>query len=268
MLRQVAGGTVAALCLVLVSVGPASAGGDIDFDPNQNDIELGPSDPGDPDTWNSGYDGYEETPDTGTSDTSDTNVEDDDPCLGDAELINPGTCGWFSGPTPEGEEGPGPVWVDPGELAQSVLDELPLPAPEVRMAPAGTGGAPSLVNLPTWLWVDGGWESLSKSATAGQTTVAVTVEPVRVDWGMGEGSVSCSGPGTPWTGGNEEHSPSGCDYTYVATGDYDTSATIQFQADWTCTGFCLADSGTLGVVAGPSTSTPVEVSERQSVVIE
>lgn len=276
---------VIALCLAATAAAVADEGSPApDYD-KDGTVELGPIDPGTPDQWDPGDDDSDTDydPDTGSTDDGGDDDSDDVPCMG-AGPGGPGApgdpggpvgdngpgggCGFIDpGDDPEGN-GPTPIMVDPGELAQRTLETLPLPAPEVHMAPAGMGGAPSLVNLPTWLWIDGGWGPLSKSATAGQTTVTVMVESVRVDYDMGAGSTSCGGPGTAWRGGNRVHSPSGCDFTYSSAGEYDTSAVIQFQADWTCSGFCLANEGTLGVVAGPASSSSVQVSERQSVVVD
>lgn len=55
--------------------------------------------------------------------------------------------------------------VDPEALARQVLTQLPLPRPSAKTSPPA--GRDQLVNLPTWLWVAGGWEPQSASASLG-----------------------------------------------------------------------------------------------------
>src|SRR5699024_7893677 len=121
----------------------------------------------------------------------------------------------------------------------------------------------------TWLWMPATqWTSLSKSVTAGSTTVQVTATPQRAVWDMGPGSTTCGSARHVWKVG---HMPDGsktdCSYTYSRVSDFepgkkfDISATITYHVEWTCSGDCLADQGSLGDVDGlPGTST-IGVSE-------
>lgn len=119
-------------------------------------------------------------------------------------------------------------------------DQIAVPAPHVHTAPAGR----TFVRLETGLWVDqADYVTRSITVTVPDQSVTATATPQSVTWNMGEGSVTCTGPGTP--GGTA------CAYTYERSsasrpgGKYRISATITWALGWTCTGNCDQAAGQL-----------------------
>lgn len=170
-------------------------------------------------------------------------------------------------------EGGAPPPVDPAVLAERALNTMQLATPDIHLAPQPP--LMTYVGLATWLWTDPGhWADITASASAGATTVAVVATPVRIDWDMTEGTTSCTSAGRVWETGMSEAEETDCSYTFTTTSDgqvddkYPVSAAITYQVDWTCSGTCLTDSGTLGEVDGASDSAAIRVGERQSVVTE
>jgi hypothetical protein len=89
--------------------------------------------------------------------------------------------------------------VDPHELALQAERSLQLPAPEMHFNPSRT----SVVNLSTWLWIDGSmWHPYSVTASVGSVSATAVATPVSVTWTTGDGGVvTCDGPGVPFDGG-------------------------------------------------------------------
>ena len=182
--------------------------------------------------------------------------------------IRPGTTGTQSMVFIRGGSAP-----DPAVLARKALGELRLVVPDVHLAPSPP--ARTYVGLKTWLWVPAGqWSPLSKSVTAGATTVRVVAVPRRVVWDMGPGSTTCHSVGRVWRVGQmPAGSATDCSYTYATVSNFQrskkftVSATITYQVDWTCSGTCLAGEGTLGEVDGLPGTSAIAVGERQSVVV-
>jgi hypothetical protein len=162
---------------------------------------------------------------------------------------------------------------DPAVLARRALDQLRLTVPDIHMAPSPP--AKTYVGLATWLWMPAAqWSTLTKSVTAGETTVTVTAVPVRAVWNMGAGATTCHDAGRAWRAGQmSKSSTTDCDYTYQRVSDFQpdkrfaVTATIVFEASWTCAGDCLADEGALGEVDGLPGRSAIRVGERQSVNI-
>lgn len=186
-------------------------------------------------------------------------------------------CSTYDGPAVNGgwfyvADGDTPPSVDPGQLAAETLETMPMAIARPTLAPAEK----TWVNLETWLWTPNPatWEPISKSATAGATTVTVVAAPTRVYWSLGDGStMDCFDQGRPWTSGLGDLAETDCGYTYTATsaaepgGLFKVTAAVMYQADWTCSGACTQGSGTLGEVAGQGRVARIEVGERQSVVV-
>lgn len=163
-----------------------------------------------------------------------------------------------------------PALVDPGELAQQVLESMTLAVPDVHLAP--TPPDMTYVRLETWMWMSPDrFGTLTASATAGATSVTVVAKPVRAVWDMGDGGMqSCASPGKAWESWMSDAARTDCGYTYLTTskgGEFVVTATIIYQADWTCSGACLRASGTLGEVPSLAGSQGIRVGERQSVVV-
>jgi hypothetical protein len=164
--------------------------------------------------------------------------------------------------------GPRAPAADPAQLATEALERVPLPEPDITMAPASD--IPQLVNLATFLWLHSEqWQPVTASATAGGVTSTVTATPVRVVWDMGQGaSVVCDGPGLPYRPDlPDDRQPSDCHYTYrySSAGQpgqaFTVTATVEWETTWSVTG--APGGGSLGTVSR-SASIPVQVAELQS----
>jgi hypothetical protein len=164
-----------------------------------------------------------------------------------------------------------PVWVvtaqpvapvDPAAVGQQAVSKLSMPAPTVEMAPPA--GAPQLVGVATWLWIEqAAWQGLSATATAGTVTAIATATPSKVVWNMGDGTqVTCDGPGTPYDA-SDPSAKTDCSYTWTQAGPYQVTATVYWSVSWTAVG--AAGGGNLGLQAGPAVEVPVTVTESQAI---
>jgi len=152
-------------------------------------------------------------------------------------------------------------------LAQVALNRLAVPLPTVATWPA-TGGT-SLVNLPVWLHV-GNWSQLTASASAGGLTATITAEPVRADWDMDEGDVSCAVAGATYDASLPPDAQStGCSFTYRhssgtrSDGTYHATGTLVWHLRWTATN---GQGGDLGEISRTSAFT-LRVEESQALVV-
>jgi hypothetical protein len=162
------------------------------------------------------------------------------------------------------------VAVDPQVLAFQAEESLSLPRPVTHFSPVGQ----SVVNLPTWLWVDAGaWHAETVSVTAGTVSVTAVATPKSVSWSMGDGAVvTCAGPGVPYQTSRPALSQTtDCDYTYATTsagqpsadgnqddGAFTVTATIAWSVAWTATG---APGG--GALPGLNTSASTRLRVEQ-----
>lgn len=167
---------------------------------------------------------------------------------------------------------PEPQGVDAGALARQIRDRLALVTPQLHTSPEAPVKA--LVGLETWLWVPPGqWRTLTESASLGGTTVTVTARPLQTRWDLGEATKACGNPGRVWRKGLGQHAQTPCGYTYKHTsvhepGDkYKISAVLRYRITWTCEGDCSMPGGDLGTLDSNPDTAALEVSERQSVVI-
>ncbi len=143
----------------------------------------------------------------------------------------------------------GPVWIAEGStppppspevLARAAREKLRLPAPVIAVNPAGT----QLVNLPTWIWLSGGWGPVSATAAVPGVSVTATAIPTSVTWSMGDGStVTCTGAGTPYEGGADPKAPSpDCGHVYRRSSAnqlgqvYPVTATVHWTVTWSGAG--------------------------------
>ena len=142
---------------------------------------------------------------------------------------------------------------DPTTLIQSSLDTLGLHAPTVGVGAYVYPGYEEWglswwVGAPMWLWVDTTdplqWGTHTLSASAWDLSATADVTPTSVTFDLGDGSdpVVCDNPGTPrpWdpTEPLRDHSPSGCEYTYMTTnelGNVDSRFTVTATVTWTVT---------------------------------
>ena len=165
---------------------------------------------------------------------------------------------------------PGPP--DPGQLAAVAVGVMHLATAEVNTAPQPPDH--TYIGIENWLWLpQAQWVTLSKTVTAGGTSVTVTAAPSRVLWDMGPTTKTCYASGTEWQVGMTDAAHTNCGYTYAMTsgdepdGQFSIAATIRYQVDWTCTGACTVNSGTLGLVDAPAGSGSMRVLQRQTVVV-
>ncbi|WP_229787803.1 hypothetical protein [Actinokineospora fastidiosa] len=145
-----------------------------------------------------------------------------------------------------------PVWIadggqpgaallpSPAELAQMARKQLRLPSPTIAANPAGE----QLVNLPTWMWLSGGWGPVSATASVPGVSVTAVATPTSVDWVMGDGStVTCTDAGTPYKAGNDPKAPSpDCGHVYRRSSAgqpgqaYPVTATVHWTVTWSGAG--------------------------------
>ncbi len=172
---------------------------------------------------------------------------------------------WIADQTPN----PGTPAVDPYVLALQAERSLQLPPPSMHFNPAGT----SVVNLSTWLWIDGSiWHSYSVEASAGSVTATAVATPTSVTWTMGDGNVVvCGGPGVPFdTGRPASGQTTACAHVYQASSagqpapdgnpndaSFAVVATVSWSVQWSAQG--APGGGSLpGLTTSSSTGLRVE----------
>ncbi|WP_257005367.1 ATP/GTP-binding protein, partial [Streptomyces albidoflavus] len=142
----------------------------------------------------------------------------------------------------DGPQGPA---IDPEVLAREAMEKLTLRPPSIA-SPRGDGKY--LIGMPMWMWVDRSastWGPTSESASAGGVTVTATATVDRLVWTMGDGtSVTCNGPGTPYTKDQGMKASPTCGHTYEKPGSRTVEVTAHWEIDWEVTSGG-ADSGTL-----------------------
>jgi len=160
----------------------------------------------------------------------------------------------------------------PEELATTVLDQLPLAIADIRTAPEAP--APTYVGVDNWLWIPAAqWSTLTKSVTAGATTVTVTAAPSEVAWTVGPKSLTCDGPGRAWVRGMTDAATTACSLTFDETsngqprGAFAVTAVIRYAVTWACSGTCPTGSGDFGLVDAPAGTGELTVLQRQTVVV-
>lgn len=165
--------------------------------------------------------------------------------------------------------------VQAGALAESARNLLKLPRPRVRHNPA----ANALVGLETWWWVDPGqWQPLRQRTQAGPVWAEVTAIPVSTTWDAGDGSdpLVCPGPGAPYDMTRPASVQStDCSHTYRrTTADQpqtgpsvnDRFFTVTVTTSWRVTWNGTAGSGGTLPVLTTSSSLPLAVAQRETVV--
>jgi hypothetical protein len=155
---------------------------------------------------------------------------------------------------------------NPTELIEEARRYLLLPLPVPQLNPAGD----QIVNLPTWMWLDGGWTSQTSSVSVPGITVTVTADPLSAMWTMGDGSaVVCDGPGTPFDPTRPSAmQSSSCSHTYARSSagqpasTFPVSVTLRWRARWDVIGTTAgSDLGTID----RTTSFTLRVGEVQAV---
>jgi hypothetical protein len=173
------------------------------------------------------------------------------------------------------------------------FDEMRLPRPVIHTSPAGVGGiaAATVVNFPTWLWIDAtAWRTVVATAGGGGLVATVWATPADVGWHASwdftsptsdpEGGVNlaptelaltCAGAGTPYLATDAARSSSpdcGTTFTQSTFGEWTIlTAAIEWKVTW-----ALADDagvvGGEGALASVAThgSVPLRVIQIESVV--
>ena len=151
---------------------------------------------------------------------------------------------WFWAPS-AGSAG-APVLVDPVTLAEKAIERMELEPPTIGMTPL-TAGAPLLVGMDAWLWIDNagahGFGPITRTATAGPVSVTATAEVTKVVWDLGDGTrLTCRNAGTPWSPKKGTGPSPTCGHRYLApstaepTGSFTVRATAHWQVEWTGAG--------------------------------
>jgi len=151
------------------------------------------------------------------------------------------------------------------EQAQTAIGQIDLTLPELLTSPNGR----SVVNLPTWFWLDGANVEQVGTSAFGLRAVA-TVQDLRIGTGDGS-SLTC-----PWVSSSAEAEES-CSYTYDRA-SRDGSASwrgkpayeVTAQATWALRfemdGVNIVIPGAPATLEGPSSTAVLRVDEVQSVV--
>lgn len=148
-------------------------------------------------------------------------------------------------------------------VVQRAVERLKLPKPVIHASPHED--LMQVVHVPTWMWVEHQtWGPVSTSAAVEGVQVTATARPQKAVWSMGDGStVSCTGPGTPYSAKYRPDAQSpDCGYTYrrssLAQPDkrFTVSVRVTWDVEW-------RGGGQAGVVPGL-----VIGAERQLVVDE
>lgn len=164
---------------------------------------------------------------------------------------------------------------DPATLAQTAVGTLQLATAQVNTAPSPPHA--EVVGVEVWLWVpQNQWQPLTKTVTAGATSVTATATPEKIIWNMGDGSqpTVCDNPGQAWVSTYTDSAQTDCGYTYQTLsssqpgGVFPITATISYDVSWTCTGACTSAAGDLGLVAAPAGSGSIKTVQEQTVVIQ
>jgi hypothetical protein len=192
-------------------------------------------------------------------------------CPGRTLTIYNGALIWVPAGSAAAPASPG---ISPRALAIEAADSLVVPSPKVEVNPSRF----SVVNLPTWLWIDRStWHPLTATASAGNVTATAVAVPTTVTWSMGDGhSVVCRDPGSPFLPSVPAGAQStDCSYAYrtssygqpSADGDpndaaFSVSATVTWSVTWSSAG--APGGGSLPSLRTRS-SIPIRVEQIESV---
>lgn len=154
-------------------------------------------------------------------------------------------------------------------VARRAVESLQLPKPAIRTSP--DEDFVQVVGVPTWMWVEHGtWGPVTETAVVPGLRVTATARPRQATWSMGEGgSVTCTGPGTAYSGKFRPDRPSpDCGYTYRRSSSdepsraFKVSVRVLWDVEW-------HGGGQTGRVPGLviATERPLAVDEVQAVVV-
>ena len=161
------------------------------------------------------------------------------------------------------ENGTPPVPPIPPEvLMEAAMDSMELPPPTISWNPKADGAQASLVNLDTWLWLDGSPRTLEVHAAAGgnEASVRAVVDSMTAS-APDAGSVTCAGTGVPWSPG----AASSCTLAFRRA---NAATPVSVQTNW---GLSWSANGVPQGALDPMSMTGVNeipVIESQSVVTD
>ena len=136
----------------------------------------------------------------------------------------------------------------PGVNIRALVDQaskaMNIPLPRVSLSP--DADATQYVGLPLWAWTPASaWVPKSVTVSAAGVSLTMTATPSFSVWSMGDGgSVTCSGPGTPYPPMSSEKPPRrspDCGYTYARPsisepgGLFSVSVTTHWKVAWSTT---------------------------------
>jgi hypothetical protein len=161
----------------------------------------------------------------------------------------------------------GAVGPDPAVLARRAVDSMQLRAFDVGLTPPPGSANPSLVGIPTWMWVQQPTATTfgpaTASASAGALSVTATAKVSSVTWDMGDGTRVQCGAGTPYQAAFGDRPSPTCGHRFGAPGTYTVRATSNWVVDWEAT------NGQRGRLALPlSNATTVRVAQGYALVTQ
>lgn len=142
----------------------------------------------------------------------------------------------------------------PAELAARAFEQLQLPLPVPRHSPdvrLPDGRTATIVGENTWIWTDRGvWKPAVERVQAGPVWAEVTATPAGMTFNSGYGgSMSCSGPGTPYDRSLGLHAASpdcGFVYTRSSVGQPNDQTTAEWAIQWSVSWIGSDGSGSVG----------------------
>ena len=174
---------------------------------------------------------------------------------------------WLADPPPNSGTGP-----TPREVAERAVDQMDLQAITIGITPEPGDDSIGLVGLPVWMWaVDPDTHTVgptTASASAGGITVTATARIHDITWEMGDGTtVTCTGPGTPYTASYGSKASPDCGHTYEKSSSTASGRKFLVTAtsDWIITWAGAGQRGTIRL-DGLSRSVEVAVGEAQVLV--
>jgi hypothetical protein len=153
-------------------------------------------------------------------------------------------------------QGPPAPTVTTADMVQTAMASMTMPKPKLFTSPRGR----TYVGVQTFFWLDRTqWQQQTTTAQAGGQTVTATATPTAVQWNLGETTLTCQGPGTPYDPAGPQTQTSDCSHRYERSSagqpgrKYRISATISWSVAWTCAGAgCDSAAGRLPAMASTS----------------
>ncbi|MBC6457793.1 hypothetical protein [Actinomadura sp. HBU206391] len=160
---------------------------------------------------------------------------------------------------------PPPAAITAADVVLRAQAQMERPLMKIQTSPRTR----TYVGLRTFLWVDPGqWQPEVTTVSEAGFTVVGTSTPVEVVWNLGEKTITCTGPGTPYDPKGPENQRSTCTHVYEkssadqAGGEYQISATVNWHVTYTCEPNCA--DGDLGMVPGLGAVEQLPVGEIQT----